>query len=214
MQRYSLQVVTPPADEPLTTAEAKSQIRLETPADDTLVASYVKAAREWYEDIAGRALINQTLEARFDEFPGERDEKRDPARWPLVERYALFLPQAPLSSVTSIKYDDASGVEQTLAGSAYAAKGILAKDEPGRIVPAFGTSWPTTRAMPECVRVRYVAGFGTAGSAVPESIRQCLRLLVAHQYEMRAPIVTGTIVAELPHAVRDLLWKNRVRLAA
>jgi len=45
---------------------------------------------------------------------------------------------------------------------------------------------------------------------VPESIQAALKLLVSHWYEHREAYVAGTIITEVPMAVMNLLWQNRM----
>ena len=88
--------------------------------------------------------------------------------WPAAG--AIELPRAPVLAVTSVKYINTSGVETTLAPSAYA----LDKDsEPGWLLPAYDTDWPEARDTANAVRVRYTAGFGTAATDVPQPLRAC-----------------------------------------
>lgn len=207
--RYSLTVSTAPTAEPLTTAEAKSHLRVETDMteDDTLIASYVKAAREWYEDAGARALITQTHTLRLDGFPGSSADPRAGSGDCGINRHAILLPRAPVASVTSVAYVDVDGATQTLVANTDYVVDIYGLEP--RIVPAYGTVWPEARAQPNSVTIVYVAGYGAAGSYVPESIRSLLRLLVAHQYELREPVVVGTIANELPLGVQSLLWQTR-----
>lgn len=212
-QPRTLTVMVEPQAEPLTTAEAKSHLRVDIDTEDTLIASYVKAAREWVEDTGALACITQTLAMRLDFFPGMRgcDPDRVDRHW--SDRYAIELPRAPVASVSSIAYVDAAGATQTLSSTLYQVS-LGGRRLPARILPAYGQTWPVTRDQMDAVVVTFVAGYGAAGSAVPEAIRHLMRLLVAHQYEMREPVVTGTIVNELPLGVRSLLSQVSVPVAA
>ena len=53
----SLTLVSPPAAEPVTLAEAKSHLKLDTSDEDTLIASLITAARARAEWHTGRALV-------------------------------------------------------------------------------------------------------------------------------------------------------------
>ena len=82
---YSL--VTEPAVEPVSTAEAKLHLRVDIDEDNTLIDAFVQTAREHVEDVTARAMITQTWEWYADAFPAG-------------DRIELLLP--PLQSVTSI----------------------------------------------------------------------------------------------------------------
>ncbi len=192
----------------------KGHIRVDGTHDDALLESYATAAVEWYEDAAARSLITATWEARFDCFPGQVGDERRGPRWErAADRYAIFLPKSPAVAVTSVKYLDGDHVERTIDAADYA---LDAEAEPATIVPALGKTWPAVASdRPGAVRVRFTAGYGTTADEVPHKIQQCLRLLVAHWYDpARGPVVTGTIVAELPFALRSLFWSTRAQRAA
>lgn len=178
-----LQLVTPPASEPLTTDEAKAQLRLEHNEDDTLVAALVVEARECAEAFTNRALLTQTWKLLLPGFCAKID-----------------LPKPPLQSVASVKYLDASGVEQTLDPSRYE---VISDANQAFIIPAYGASWPTVREQMGAVRVTFVAGYGTAAD-VPQTFKQAMAIYLAQRYEDRE----GRI--NIPPAAENLLWRFRV----
>lgn len=179
----------PGADPPVEGSPAEEITALSlTPAqaDDAQLAALVTAAREMAEAITRRALLTQTWDLFLDEFPAAEIE----------------VPLPRLQSVTSITYTDAAGVSQTLAAGAYQ---VDTASEPARLLPAYGTSWPCTRAVPNAVAVRYVAGYGDTPADVPQPIRQAVLLLVSGLYEAAVPeeaLKNSTVHALLaPHRV-------------
>lgn len=86
------------------------------------------------------------------------------------------------------------------------------QSEPGRIVLAYGKSWPSTTLRPaNGICVTYITGYGAAGSNVPQNIKNAILLMVGHFYENREAVMVGTVGAvELPLGVAALLWKDRV----
>lgn len=192
-----LVLITAPETEPVSLAEARLHLRLDAsgdPAshpDDDLVTALITAARQSLDGRdgwLGRALITQTWELRLDAFPA-----------------GIRLPLPPLRSVTSIKYDDADGVEQTLATDQY----VVTADEPAVIVPAYGVTWPSTRAMPEAVRARFVAGYGDAAADVPAPIKAAILLHLGTLYRDRETVNIGGGINEMP-AYANLLAPYRV----
>lgn len=183
---------TAPTTEPVTTAEAKTHLRVTTSDDDTYIGTLITVARRHVETITGRALINQTWDYFLDNFPpGDK----------------IVIPLPRLSSVTSVKYTDKDNVQTTFAASKYI---VDTNNEPGQIVLAYGESWPTFTPKPvNAVEIRFVAGYGSAGSSVPEGIRQAILLLIAHWYENREP-VTDMNTKEIPETANALLWPYRV----
>jgi len=191
--QYTKRIVTPPAAEPVSLAEAKLHLRDPNAAEDALVTTLIKAAREYCEGVLNRALITQTWDMFIDCWPSDG---------------VIYAPMAPLVSVTHVKYVDEAGTLQTLGAPAYQVD----KDvEPGRVLPAYGYTWPTLRpSYSSAVQVRFVAGYGADGTFVPQNIKQAILLAIGHWYENREDSVVGTIVATLPKAVDALLWQERV----
>jgi uncharacterized phiE125 gp8 family phage protein len=180
-----------PAIEPVSIVETKSQCRIDESEDDGLLAGYLLAARQHVEIYTGRALIQRTFDLKLD------------FCWPRCSgMLEILLPKPPKVSVTSISYLDTDGATQVLSGSLYQ---LTERYGSGLIVPAYGQSWPSVRWQHDAITVRYVAGYGATASDVPEPIRQSIMLLAAHYYANREPVVTGTIVNELPMSVRSLL---------
>lgn len=191
---YALSLVTAPAAEPVSRSEAKAHLRIEASVtdDDTLIDALIVAAREHVEDFTRRALVTQTWDLKLDAFP--------------CDAY-IKVPLPRLQSVTSITYVDTAGTTQTWSSSDYQ---VDTASEPGRIAPAYGESWPDTRAgQLNAVTVRFVAGYGAA-SAVPQKIKQAMLLIIGHWYEHRENVVISAQAQEIPFAAEMLLWPYRV----
>ncbi|MGQ0589312.1 MAG: head-tail connector protein [Sphingosinicella sp.] len=183
-----LKLITAPALEPVSLAEARAHCRVDLPDDDGLLAGYILAARQWAETYLRRALVTQTFELTLEGFSPE-----------------IVLPRPPHQSVTSIQYLDGAGTLQTLAASEYQvdlSSGSLA----ARIRPAYLKTWPTTRLDSyDAVRVRYVAGYGANPWNGPDAIRSAILLLLGHLYRFRETVTAGSTPAELPFGARTLL---------
>jgi hypothetical protein len=89
---------------------------------------------------------------------------------------------------------------------------VDAKSEPGRIVPAYGKVWPSTRYEPNAVQVRFVAGYGLEAldidARAPE-LRQAIGVLVGTMYEQRETR-TPDELTEVPEAFYQLVNQDRV----
>lgn len=190
-------VYAAPASEPLSVEEACAHIRDDEPAtnsvDEALVDILIASARAAAEHELHRYLITQTLDLYLDQFSCESP-------------YELRLP--PLQSVTSIRYVDTDGATQTLATNQYLVDAVSA---PARISPAYGCSWPSTRAQNNALIVRFVGGYGAA-AAVPACIKQWMLIRIKTLYENRDQIVVGTngLVVIPPSFVDSLLDPERV----
>ena len=207
MDRYSIVRVSGPEAEPVTRAEAKLHLKVETDqtADDDLIDALVSAAREDAEDFTNRCFCWSTWELRLDEFPTSG-------------KMEILLPRPPCIRVNSITYVDADGATQTLGSDNYQ---VDDKSEPARIRPAYNLSWPATRAVMNAVTVSYVAGYpvSDAGSPVdttanvPAAALAAVKLILGHLYKNRETVVTegfGVAAHALPKGAESLLWKLRV----
>lgn len=174
----SLVLSVAPATEPITTAEAKAQARVDISDDDTYIDTLITAARVQAETYTQRAFIDQTWVYKIDEWPSG----------------VVQLPRAPLSSVTSIAYLDADGNSQTLSSSVYT---VDTSSEPGRIYLADGQTWPTVQSVRHPITITYVAGYGSAASSVPAPIKAAIKVMVATWYENRESAIIGTITANI-----------------
>ena len=176
-----------PVEEPVTLTELKDRLRIDTADDDAALAASIVAARERVEVFTRRVLVTATYELRLDAFPA----------WTLV------VPRPPLQSVTKIEYIDTGGTLVTLAASGYT---VDAKSAPGRIVPAYGTTWPATRDQVNAVIVTLKAGYGLR-EAVPRPLTDALVLLVRALYD-KGRATEDTAAAEA------LMWPYRAWAAA
>lgn len=188
-----VELTSAPAVEPISTAEAKLFLRVDHTTDDTLIASLIKAARRSCELFQNRVYITQTWKLYLDEFP----EKE------------IRLPFSPVQSVSSVTYVDADGDTQTLSASTYQvdAKGV----KPSIYLAPDTLTWPTTQTDKiNAVTVTFVAGYGAAGSDVPEHIRAAIQLVLGDLYQNRENTVIGNITNELPNGAKHLLWQDRL----
>lgn len=163
----SLQLTTAPTVLAVSLAEAKLHLRVDGTDEDTLITALIGAACESAEQHTGRALLPQAWTLTLDAFPA-----------------LIQLTRVPVTAVTSIKYDDLDGVEQTLAPADYTLStggdyGVAT------IVPTYAKAWPSTRAQPGAVRVVFAAGYANA-AAVPESIKAWIKLQVGAMFDNRA----------------------------
>jgi uncharacterized phiE125 gp8 family phage protein len=189
--RWSTSLKTSPTSEPVTTAEAKTQCRVEVSDDDVFIDTLIAAARQFVENFTNRALITQAWYLKLDGFPCAGP---------------IWLPRPPTASVTSVSYVDSAGGTATWA----ATTGYQLTQPAGptasyaRLRPAYGTVYPTVQYQPESVTVDYTCGYGGA-SSVPAAIKQAMLLLVAHWYANREAVTAKTAVHSVPMAFESLL---------
>lgn len=172
-----------PAAEPLTLAEANAHLRVDFSDDDALIGSLIVTARQQAEHRTGRALVTQQWRYSVDQFPVD----------------SLELPLPKLQSVQSVTYLNADGVRQTLANTEY---DVITDEMIGRIIPAYGKSWPSCRIWPGSVQISFTCGYGAAAD-VPQSIKAWMLLAIGAWYENREALTGGQPVADLPRNFCD-----------
>lgn len=184
---------TGPSVEPVSSTEAKLHLKIDSDTtDDTLIAALITAARETAENYTGRALINQIWELAINEFPDDD---------------FIELPPSPLSSITSLIYQDADGVNTTASSSTLYEPDLYSV--PGRLCLRYGQAWPTARDIQNSITVTYVSGYGSAGSSVPGAIKAAILLIIGHLYENREAVDLNNL-EELPMGAKFLLEPYRV----
>ena len=179
-----MKLITQPASEPITLAEARAHLRVTHTDEDALITSLITVARADAENELQRSLITQTREIARDTFPA-----------------AIELRFGPIIEVVSVKYEDVDGIERTLDPATYRLDTYRLT---GLLVPDPEFSWPATRQHVNAVRVRYVAGYGPAASDVPAPIRQWILLRIGTLFEHRESVAAGVTVATVPYVDRLL----------
>lgn len=189
-----MKLITPPTQEPITLNEAKTHLRVDGTAEDSLITGLIVAARQYVEATTHRAIMEQTWRMSIDEFPDDR---------------VIYLSAPPLITIDNVTYYDEIGTKQTLSTASYFVDG---DSEPGRLVLSSTERWPATQERPNAVTVQFKAGYGVAAD-VPQAIKHAILMLVAHWYEHREAVVIGTsstISTQVSFAVDALLTPFRV----
>jgi uncharacterized phiE125 gp8 family phage protein len=184
-----------PSAEPVTTAAFKSHARIDIDDDDTLVDNLLLGAREHVEAYTRRQLITATWTWELNGFP--------PSSY-----HPIFLPYPPLQSITSIKYYDTAGDQQTWSNTLYT---VDTKSEPGKVYPNYGEIYPSTRLQYNAVEIIFVAGYGDAGTDLPESILIAMKMLAAEMYERREQTVVGQPINKVSLAAERLLDRYQLQ---
>lgn len=196
-QGLSLVRVTDAATEPLSVADAKAHCRIDGSDDDSYLGGLITAARHHVEAQTRRTLASVTWRMALDAFP-PFDEIAA-----LRVDQSIVIPMAPLLGVDHVKYYSVANVLTTLSSSAYY---VTATGEPGRIIPVWGTVWPSTYYRPEVVEVQFRSGYATA----PAGLVHAMKFLVAYWYEHRVAAEEASLTP-IPLAVSSLIasykWK-------
>lgn len=184
-------LVTAPTSEPVTTAQAKTHLRVNHSDDDTLIDSMILRARAAVEEYTRRQLLTATYKVFLD-------------GWPDV----IKLPKPPLQSVTHVKYYDSTNTLQTWSSANYQ---VDIYSYPARIVPVQGVSWPTIYSRLNPIEIQFVCGhLNTGADLVPYQAVLAMLQLLSHWYEMREATISGMTVSEVPMSAQMLMDQIRI----
>lgn len=181
-------LVTGPATEPLTYAEAKAYLRLNDDSEQSLVTSLISAARGIVEGQTWRPLISQVWAAQLD--------------FSEVNSSVIRINKAPVISIDTVTYYDSNNALQTLSASNWESD-IYGSPARFRL-----KTIPICYERMNTLQVNFTAGYANA-AAVPNDIKSALYMIIGHLYENRQDVVTGTQVNEIPMASKYLLEPYR-----
>lgn len=186
----ALFLVSGPSSEPISLDEALTHLRIDGTDEYALIGDLIQGAREYVETFTRRALLSQTWDLKRDAFPCG----------------PIWVPLPRCQSIASISYIDTNGTTQTWSSALYTTDLPTGPHAgPGRIVPAYGETYPSTRSVPNAVTVRFVAGYGTEAD-VPALIRACLKEHVRAHHER----CSADEAEKLMQWVNSQLWTFRV----
>src|ERR1700743_532806 len=162
-----LQLTTPPATEPVTLAEAKVHLKVDSTDDDALIGTLIAAARPKGEWNTGRALITQSWTLAADGWPGDG---------------VFEIPFPPLQSVTSVTAYALDDTATVLDPSTYQVDTV---SSPARLSLKASASPPVNLRALNAVEIVFTAGYGGSENAVPALIREAILEIVADMYVNR-----------------------------
>jgi len=188
--QFSLVRVSAPATAPISLAEAKTQMRVESSDDDSIIQRLIDAAVAFVDvqGALGKAMITQTW-----------------GQWLSPNPSTVYLSLGPVQSVSAIKYYDVDGALQTATLADFNVFGT-----PNRISvsPKSGKAWPVTQTRDDAIKIEYVIGYGSTSASVPETVRHALMMLVAHWYDNRETS-TEKQMYDLPYGFTDMIGIER-----
>lgn len=167
-----LSLVTAPTGFAVTLGETKANSRITLPDDDTLLVDRLNSATNICETLIDGH--RQFLTATYD--------------LPVMQWWEgrLRFPRPPLGTVTSVKYYDVNGTEQTLASTYYLTRAPWR--QAGTIELAPDQDWPDyqdDRTFP--ITIRFSCGYGAA-AVVPPEAKQAIMLTVESMYRNRGSV--------------------------
>lgn len=169
-------------DWPVTVADAKLRLRIDSNTDDADIQMMIEAATQLASTYTRRSIATDTRRLTLDAFPLE-----------------IELPFPPIVSVESISYINTLGATVVLPSDQYVLDNV---SEPGWILPADGVTWPDTKVAANVVEVNYTAGYGTS---CPAALKQFILLTVGDMYRNRELTVdTGLAKSQYGERLLDI----------
>lgn len=165
-------IVTDVVSEPVTTAEAKSFMVIDSTytADDTLIGGFITSARLILEKYTNLSFGEKSLQV-------------------FTDKHYLDLPYGPISAVTEVKDQDDNIVPDTdykLRGLDF--KKIFIGSSNLDIFFPLGGGVPVfdSPVIQRYYTITYTAGYGiTGGTPIPEALKLAIKEQVNHMYNTR-----------------------------
>ena len=178
-----------PEVEPVTVGDLRKFLRLDHDSEDDLLEGLIRAAREDIEASCGLALIEQGWRMTLDAVPRSG---------------RVLLRRHPVRTIVSLTVYGADG-EASLVNP-----GTYRLDAHSRPACLHFLEMPGSVAAMNGIEIDFVAGFGEAGTDVPDLIKRAMISLAAHWIEFRA-VHTDVRRASYPVGHERLLapWRER-----
>ncbi len=169
--------LAPPVGEPLTLAETKAHLRVETDADDTMIAGLIRTVREHLEGQTGLALLTRTFRLYLDDWPPSR---------------VIQIGRGPVQTIEAATVYDAVGLPQEIDTSGFVLDG---QARPARLILP---QQPKSGQAINGIEIDFSAGFGATGADVPDTLKRAMLLHAALLLEFRGAVLPGDQPAAVP----------------
>ena len=186
-----LTVITPPGEPAVSLAAAKDYLRIGHPGEDELVEGIVQAAVARLEQNAGLALVRQTMQLIWHQWPSE------------VAGRGVRLPVSPIIGLFSVIILSDDNAETDVTERFQITCGRLCL-KPWSMLARLNSG--------DRVKLEFEAGFGAA-SDVPDDLQEAVLRLTLAAYRGRQAGSGGANANGIPPAVQSILDARRqVRL--
>ncbi len=175
----------------ITTAEAKTHLKVDTTADDTLIGNLIAAAVQSAQIFTNRFFITTQITQYGD-------------KWDDIK--VLF--KSKVSTVQTVKYYDSDNSLQTLSTDIWLAD---TKHQPARRGLKPNKDFPQLADRINAIEVQYKVGYGDTAADVPQGIKQACLLTIGNWYQNRQEVIVGRIATELPKSAQYLLEQYKVQ---
>lgn len=153
----------------ISTADMKDFLKVDQliTVDDTVIDNLVKAAMIDFEEGARIALLTQTWNLWHDKISRK-----------------IELPRPPLVSIQKFYWYDDDYTPTEMDPDTYVTR-VLTAAEPGYVLLKSNCTWSEYTSSGDGIKFEFTAGFGSAGTSVPQDILEAIKAIVAWRYENR-----------------------------
>lgn len=183
-------LISGPTIEPVTLADVKAHLRLDTPDEDALLQAAIVAARVHIEAVTRRCLIRQLWRIYRDDWPEGR---------------AVPIPLAPIIAVNAVTFYDIAGVARSWGPENWR---LDLSAQPARLVAKMR---PAAALYDNGIEIDVLVGYGVSSIDVPAPLRQAVMVLVAAWYEARGMVGHDFAGAVAPPGFDALIAPFKVR---
>lgn len=185
-------LIAPPVGLPVTLASIKEHLRVDTDAEDGYLLGLASAATAHVESATGKVLLAQTWRIYLDTLPNDG---------------VIVLPVAPVISLPALTLYDVQGDPVLIGASGYDLH--HRQDPPSLALHAL----PSRDQYANGIEIDVVAGFGEAGTDVPDQLLRAILVLCAHWHAFRGSASDASPAGLAPKGLDALLGAFRqVRL--
>lgn len=186
----NFQRLTYPSTTILSLQEAKDHLRVTNTDDEPVIMDCIKAATGLVERYTNQFFLSGSCVVYLD--------AREFTAYNEIKIWAY-----PVNEITSIKYLDTNGVEQTFAASNYSTD---LSDSPARILST--TIATVKQNIVNAYRIYLNVGFLNRDKIDPELLNW-IKIFIGFFYQTRQPEYTGQAVNEIAYKFQTALDKYR-----
>jgi uncharacterized phiE125 gp8 family phage protein len=183
-------LITPPAAEPLMLAEVKAHLRLDGGDEDALLVSLVKTARQFLERETGLCLIAQVWRLYLD-------------RWP--RDGVIRIAKSPVQAIQNVTVYGIDGQPVQVSLEDHLLDGA------GRPARLWLRHTPVTGRTVNGIEIDFAAGYGEAGTDVPDTLKRAMLIHVGHMFAFRGVVSPDQQPAGIPDGYERLIAPFRMR---
>lgn len=169
--------LTPPVVEPLTLAEIRAHLRLDSEEEGGLLLALATVAREHLERETGLVLAARDFRFCLDDWP---------------EDGILTIARGPVRAVTAVTVYDGKGEPQVVDLDGH----LL--DEQSRPARLWLRETPAPGRAMNGIEVEFSAGFGESGADVPETLKRAMLLHIGAMFACRGVVGVEAQPAVVP----------------